>query len=161
MSYIRLTNQMHLVYPIDQSDASHISNWPIRCASYPIDQSDASHISDWPIRCVSYPIDQSDASHISDWPIRCVSYIRLTNQMRVIYPIDQSDASHISDWPIRCVSYIRLTNQMRLIFISYRPETRGIPQKITLRDEIFRGRSPRNISSRRVIFCGIPRVKGL
>jgi hypothetical protein len=31
------------------------------------------------------------------------------------------------------------------IFISYRPETRGIPQKITLRDEIFRGRSPRNI----------------
>ena len=47
------------------------------------------------------------------------------------------------------------------IFISYRPETRGIPQKITLRDEIFRGRSPRNISSRRVIFCGIPRVKGL
>ena len=48
-----------------------------------------------------------------------------------------------------------------IIFISYRPETRGIPQKITLRDEIFRGRSPRNISSRRVIFCGIPRVKGL
>ena len=47
------------------------------------------------------------------------------------------------------------------ILISYRPETRGIPQKITLRDEIFRGRSPRNISSRRVIFCGIPRVKGL
>jgi hypothetical protein len=26
-----------------------------------------------------------------------------------------------------------------LAFISYRPETRGIPQKITLRDEIFRG----------------------
>ena len=46
---------------------------------------------------------------------------------------------------------ITLRESLRVIFISYRPETRGIPQKIT----------PRNISSLRVIFCGIPRVKGL
>ena len=59
------------------------------------------------------------------------------------------------------IDYSNIYQTQRGILISYRPETRGIPQKITLRDEIFRGRSPRNISSRRVIFCGIPRVKGL
>ena len=46
------------------------------------------------------------------------------------------------------------------IIISYRPETSDIRQKITPRYEILRGRSPRNISFRGVIFCGIPQVKG-